>query len=343
MKYLRKLNDNVIWVSVLACFLFWLFDGIIHSTIFPRGTFFEMMFNPDSETIWMRSMVCFITLLAGFFMQSIISRKRQAEEEAVAARKLFQLVLNTIPVRVFWKDRRGSFLGCNRLFAEDAGKEDPSELIGMNDFDFNWKEQAELYRADDLQVFKTGKAKLNYEECQTTPEGKKIWLSTSKVPLTDEEGDIVGILGTYKSITDRKAVEEMILEREMLLESTLESLAEGILIVDNKGQVISSNSNFAEMWRIPRELIEERNDQKLIEYVLEQLIDPQAFIDKVEKLYLSSEKSHDFLEFKDGRKFERFSTPLYRNGKILGRVWSFRDTVKPNGLNQDSVNSVEFK
>ena len=137
-----------------------------------------------------------------------ISERKQAQAKLEDTQKMLQLVLDTIPVRVFWKDRDSAYLGCNKLFAEDSGLQEPEKLVGKTDFDMGWKEQAELYRADDQDVMQARKRKLNYEEPQTTPDGDQIWLETSKVPLTDQDDNIIGMLGTYHDITDRKRAEE---------------------------------------------------------------------------------------------------------------------------------------
>ncbi len=343
LRFLNKIVDNVIWVSLFCGLLFWVMDSLIHSTIYPRGTFWQQMTSPDSELIWMRIMVAFITILGGAIMQVIINRRKVAEVEAERAHSFLQLVLDTIPVRVFWKDSEGNYLGCNKLFAADAGMRSPRELIGKNDFDMGWKEQAELYRSDDRKIFKNKVARLNYEEPQTTPEGEKIWLNTSKVPLTDLSGNTIGILGTYEEITIRKHAEEALQERELLLQTTLESIGDGILIVDDQGKVKISNSKFEEMWHIPREIIEERNDERLIQFVLDQLVDPDEFVEKVNTLYKSKEGIHDFLQFKDGRVFERRSLALHRGGKILGRIWSFRDVTNQEDTNQGVGNIVALR
>ena len=137
-------------------------------------------------------------------LETEIAERIKTDEQLANSQRMLQLVLDTIPVRVFWKNRDSVYLGCNRLFANDAGLKNPEDLIGKTDFDMGWAEQAELYRADDKLVMQSGLPKLGYEEPQTTPDGEKIWLETSKIPLTDIEGNIIGMLGTYSDITERK-------------------------------------------------------------------------------------------------------------------------------------------
>ena len=117
---------------------------------------------------------------------------------------LLQAVINHVPMRVFWKDLTLNYLGCNPAFAHDAGKNEPAELIGKNDYEMSWANQADLYRADDLTVIESGNAKINFEEPQTTTSSHTICLRTSKIPLKDQNGEIVGVLGIYEDITEHK-------------------------------------------------------------------------------------------------------------------------------------------
>ncbi len=142
-----------------------------------------------------------------------ITERKQAEEAVAQSNKLLQTIINTAPVRIFYKDSDLRYIGCNNVFASDAGVGSPENLVGKDDYQLAWKEQAELYRTDDLHVLESGTPKLSYDEPQTTPEGKQIWLRTSKVPLLNEENEIIGVLGMYEDITDRKQAEE---EREKL-------------------------------------------------------------------------------------------------------------------------------
>ncbi len=126
-----------------------------------------------------------------------------------AYKSLIQEVVEGIPIRVFWKDRECRYLGCNSLFAQDAGFSNSSDLIGKTDFDMIWHDLAEIYRADDMLIMESGQPKLNYEEPLTSTDGKRIYLRTSKVPLRDSNQEIIGILGIYEDITERKKAEKL--------------------------------------------------------------------------------------------------------------------------------------
>jgi PAS domain S-box-containing protein len=132
---------------------------------------------------------------------------QRANDRAEEVNHMLYAVLDTIPVRLFWKDRNLVYLGCNQLFAQDAGKPSPREVEGVTDFELAWRDMAPAYRQDDEQVIRSGQPKLRYEEPQIGPKGEQIWLRTSKVPLRDASGEVVGVLGTYEDITEQKKTE----------------------------------------------------------------------------------------------------------------------------------------
>ncbi len=161
-----------------------------------------------------------------------MTERKKSEEEIIRSQKLLQRIIDLLPIRIFWKDTNLNYLGCNEIFAKDAGKKSPNELIGKDDFQMAWKQQAKLYRDDDLITINSGKSKLNFEERQTTPEGNTIWLKTSKMPLTDLERNTIGILGTYEDITEKKKAEEELRETRAILETAMNQSQAGIAIAE---------------------------------------------------------------------------------------------------------------
>lgn len=153
---------------------------------------------------------------------------RQTEQEMRHALELYQLVLDTLPMRIFWKDAQDlRYLGCNQFFAQDAGRSTASELIGRDDYALGWADQADLYRAADQAVIESRQSQVNYEEPQSREDGTTAWLLTSKLPLVNADGVIIGVLGTYEDITERKRLEEeRLAEREQMIEVQQDSLRE---------------------------------------------------------------------------------------------------------------------
>jgi PAS domain S-box-containing protein len=113
--------------------------------------------------------------------------------------------------------------------------------------------------------------------------------------------------------------------REAELRASLEATVDGLLVVDEQGKIVQANRRFVELWGIPESLLARGDDRALLQFVLDQLLDPAAFLAKVEALYATSAEDEDELHFKDGRVFERYSLPMIADGERIGRVWSFRD------------------
>jgi len=129
-----------------------------------------------------------------------------------------------------------------------------------------------------------------------------------------------------------------------LLNATLDSTADGILVVSRDGRIAGSNGRFATLWGIPAELLSSRDDDRVMSFVLDQLVDPAGFVDKVRELNAHPEaESNDVLTFRDGRTFERYSRPQRVANTIVGRVWSFRDvTARERAQDQARASAAAF-
>ena len=146
---------------------------------------------------------------------------------------------------------------------------------------------------------------------------------------------IGAVVVTYRDITGRQRTEQDLRETLSLLSATFDSTADGILVVDLAGRILTFNRKFAELWRIPDSILEAKEDGQTLAFVLEQLVDPEGFLAKVRELYARPDaSSFDILRFKDGRIYERLSQPQRIAGKSVGRVWSFRDTTESRRAEQ---------
>ena len=187
----------------------WKFEGILQ--------------KPSGEKIWISGNATPSQregeLVCNGIIQDITERKRAAE--------FLQLVVNNIPDFVFWKNRQSVYMGCNNAFAKVAGVGTCENIIGKTDYDLKWKkEESDFFVASDRNVMETNQAKYHIIEPQLQADGKEAWLETCKVPLHNEQGEVIGILGTYVDITERRNIEED-LRKSQKLES-LGVLAGGI-------------------------------------------------------------------------------------------------------------------
>lgn len=169
--------------------------------------------------------------------QNITAQKKR-EWRIQQSRKMLQLVIDSIPQRVFWKDTNFVYLGCNKAAAADAGVAHPQDIIGRTDFDLAWSESAPLYRKDDIETLRNGLAKVNYEEPQIRADGTSSWLRTSKIPIADMDGNTIALLGLYEDITDRKRIEDKL--RELAHYDVLTGLANRAFFLSHLERAIST-------------------------------------------------------------------------------------------------------
>ena len=146
----------------------------------------------------------------------------KAREQTERGREELQLILDSSPAMIFYKDRENRFLRVNRAFAESMGLP-KDQLEGRSLFDLYPREQAEAFGKDDQEVIATGKPKLGIVEPMQTPAGER-WVQTDKVPSRDAQGNIIGVIGFAVDITERKRAEEALRDSESFYRQTLESI-----------------------------------------------------------------------------------------------------------------------
>ena len=212
--------------------------------------------------------------------ESMLAAKKIREQQELTSK-----IIETIPLRVFWKDRDLRYLGSNTLFAKDAGVSRPEQLIGKTDFELGWTDCAEMYRADDQRVMDSDTPKLSFEEPQTTPTGERTWLRTSKVPLHNEVGEVFGLLGTYENVTERVEAQQQLERHNAVFRAQQETSPDAILVVDDNARIVSYNRRFVDLWKVPEKLVEAGVDEPVLRTVMAQMLDLETFLARIQYLY----------------------------------------------------------
>ena len=146
----------------------------------------------------------FMGRAALFVLADDVTDQINAEAEAQRSNQMLEAVIDNIPQRIFWKDRESRYLGCNMAFARDAGLAYPEQVVGKSDADLPWRALRRAAAAThDKEVVSTGVPKMNFE-VDVVIDGVHRTTVTSKLPFTDGEGRVIGVLGSYTDITERK-------------------------------------------------------------------------------------------------------------------------------------------
>lgn len=264
-------RDYAVYATAL---LFVLAHHFVFGSVYPSAVFENYQINPLAafeHTAW--DLVVASGMLVGVYQSRAQIRRmcrlqvqyaeqrdtlaRRVESRAAALneeRRLLESILDRMPYAVFWKDRQSVYMGCNRLFAESAGMEDPKDIVGLTDYDLPWTAQEiEWYRHCDNTVMEEGKTLINCEETQRTASGEEVVVWTSKTPLlSSEDNEIVGMIGIFADVTEKhKASQERqallveVEQRKAMLEAIFDTAADAILVVDSAGRISRANQSAA--------------------------------------------------------------------------------------------------
>ncbi len=268
------------------------------------------------------------TILYSTSVQNDITGRKRAEEELKKSRERFRDVAENVSDFIWEVDADGLYSYTSPSVRKILGYS-ADELVGkMHFYDLFAPDVREELKAAALQVFGAKKSFRAFANPNVSKDGKIVYLETSGSPLLDSDGNLKGYRGADTDVTGRKRSEEKLKSSVSLMRATIESTADGILVVDGRGKISDFNDQFVRLWNIPKEVIAKKDDEMALKFVRDQLKDPEQFISKVRELYDRPDaESFDALEFKDGRIFERYSQPQKLDGKPVGRVWSFRDVT----------------
>ena len=258
--------------------------------------------------------------------------------KATAARALYFDLYDLAPVGYCSLSEAGLILQTNLTASTMLGI-DRSALVKQPFSRFIFSGDMDSYYLMCNALQKSGKAQ-TVELRMMKHGGTQFWAQL----VTNVSQDTVGASVLRIVITDisvRQHLDEALRRSEVELNCILESTSDGILAIDHNGKVIRFNRRFGQLWRVPPSLLEGRDDQTLLNHVLSQLTEPEAFVSKVQALYASDFEGIDTVSFKDGRIFERFTSPLRSGLSLIGRIWSFRDITERKRL-EDQVHQLAF-
>jgi len=257
-----------------------------------------------------------------------ITEQKEAENELRKQRDLFELVINTAPTRIFWKDLNSVYLGGNQTFATDAGYESPSDIIGKNDDDMVWKEDADKYRADDRFVMRTGRPKTGYEEPFINSDGERVVWRTAKKPLKNLDGETIGVVAVSENITEEKAAAEKLADSESRLKGIIESSANLFYIHAKDHEVIYVSPQVREYLGYEPHEVMTGWDKFITDNPMN-----AAGIKYTEKALRTGERQPAYeveMQRKDGEKIfvEVRETPIVENGEVVKIVGSLADITE---------------
>ncbi|HEX8273136.1 MAG TPA: PAS domain S-box protein [Longimicrobiaceae bacterium] len=228
-------------------------------------------------------------------------------------------VVDSAPIVLWSVDAAGVFTFSDGRGLESLGLR-PGEVVGRSIF--------EAY-ADVPQVLDDVRRALAGEDLTSSVELGGAAFEVRYSPVRDGSGAVVGATGAAIDVTGMRRARAEVERSLSLLRATLESTADGILVVDGSDRIVGSNRRLAEMWGVPAALLEAGDAGPVMEAVLPRVHEPEAFLARIREIAARPEReSHDVLELRDGRVFERYSQPQRMGSEVVGRVWSFRDVTE---------------
>ena len=188
-------------------------------------------------------------------LESEIIERKGAETQLRDSQKMLRLVMDNVPQSIFWRDRNSIYLGCNTKFAKVAGVAKPEDVIGKTDYDFSWrKEEADFYRQCDAEIMQSDTPRYHIIESQLQADGKEAWIDTNKIPLHDADGKVVGILGSFEDITERREIQNKLRQSEEKYRMIFDSANDAIFLMDSD-KFIGCNDKTLEMFSCTRDQI----------------------------------------------------------------------------------------
>jgi len=256
-----------------------------------------------------------------------ITERKKSEEELRQSEARFRTLFEHSSDAVALVGRDGKILYESPSVDRVLGYT-PEDLIGVSMFDLMHPDERSEAERLFLDLLSKPSETTTTQVRIKDKDGSWRWIEGVGTNLLDDP--LVGaIVINYKDVGERKTAEMATEHSLSLMKATLESTADGILVVNRDGGIVTYNEQFIRMWKIPREVLQSKDDEEALRFVRLQLKDPEQFLARVQNLYAQpDQESVDLIEFLDGRVFERLSKPQLLKETAVGRVWSFRDITQ---------------
>ena len=270
-----------------------------------------------------------------------ITERKSTENILKESEDRFRKIFEESPFSMLISGKDFGIIRANLSFCNMIGyKEEDLKLLTFKNFT-----HPDYISSDEISLLKLIAGEIpgyHTEKRYIRKDGSIIWGSTTVTIIRNSKGEVHFFLVMIDDITSRKRAAFELENSVSLLKATLESTEDGLLVVDSSGKIVQDNQKFIDMWKIPGEILTTGKDNDALEFVKNQLINPDTFLENVKNLYSEPEaKSFDLLEFSDGRFFERYSQPQKISGKSVGRVWSFRDITERRKAEKDLIAAKE--